>query len=312
MRGREDRHRLRVGLDTEVGASELGDVGQLRVDVCGLEVGEVEQDVVLVRATATAFTDFVGHRTGHDVTRGEVLDRGGVALHEALTLGVAEDAALTTCSLGQEDAQAGEACGVELEELHVLQRNAAVVGHGHAVTGQGVGVRGGLEDLADTTGGEDDRLGLEDVDLAGGQFVGHDAGRTLDPVDLGHDEVEDVELVVELHAVLDALLVQGLEDHVTGAVSGVAGAAHGGLAVVAGVPAEATLVDLALGGAVERQPHLLEVEDGVDGFLGHHLGGVLVDQIVTALDGVEGVPFPVVLFHVRQCGAHSALGGAGV
>src|SRR5699024_2705425 len=88
--------------------------------------------------------------------------------------------------------------------------------------------------------------------------------------------------------------------------------AHRGLAVVAGVPAEAALVDPALGGAVEGQPHLLEVEHRVDGLLGHHLGGVLVHQVVTALDGVVGVPLPVVVLDVRQRGTHAALGRAGV
>ena len=97
-----------------------------------------------------------------------------------------------------------------------------------------------------------------------------------------------------------------------GAVGGEAGPAYGGLAVVAGVAAEPALVDLALVGAVEGQAHLLQVEDRVDGLLGHHLGGVLVDEVVAALDGVERVPLPVVLLDVGERGAHAALGGAGV
>ena len=52
-------------------------------------------------------------------------------------------------------------------------------------------------------------------------------------------------LVVEPDAVLDALLVERLEDHVAGPVGGEARAADGALAVVAGVAAEAALVDLA-------------------------------------------------------------------
>ena len=40
--------------------------------------------------------------------------------------------------------------------------------------------------------------------------------------------------------------------------------------------------------------------------------GVLVGEVVAALDGVEGVPLPVVFLHVRQCGTHAALGRAGV
>lgn len=63
---------------------------------------------------------------------------------------------------------------------------------------------------------------------------------------------------------------------------------------------------------LKGQAHLLEVDDGVDRLLAHDLGGVLVDQVVAALDRVEGVPFPVVLFDVGQRGAHAALGRPGV
>src|SRR5699024_8381107 len=91
--GREDGDRLRVRLHTQVGAGELGDVRELRIDVRGLEVGQVEVDVVLVRTGAATLAHLVGHRARHDVARGEVLQRGGVALHEALHLAVAQDAA---------------------------------------------------------------------------------------------------------------------------------------------------------------------------------------------------------------------------
>ncbi len=135
----------------------------------------------------------------------------------------------------------------------------------------------------------------------------------MDAVVLLHrDEVEHVELVEEVDAELDAVLEQRLQDHVSRAVGGVARAAHGGLAVVGRVAAEAALVDLALGRAVERQAHVLEVDDGVDRLLREDLGGVLVDEVVTALDGVERVPLPRVLFDVRERRGHAALRRAGV
>ena len=261
---------------------------------------------------AAALQHFEHHGAGDDVARRQVDDRRGVALHEALAVAVEQPAALAAHGFGDQDAQAGQAGRVELVKLHVLQRKSLAEDDADAVAGQGVRVGGGLVHPARTAGGEHDGLGVEDVDVAGGQLVGDHAGGHRAGRGLGEHQVECVELVEELHVVLDAVLVQRLQDHVAGAVGRVAGPAHRGLAVVAGVPAEAALVDAALGGAVERHPHLLQVEHRVDGFLAHDLHGVLVGEVVAALDGVEGVPFPVVVFDVGQRGAHAALGGAGV
>ena len=201
---------------------------------------------------------------------------------------------------------------MELVKLHVLQRKSLAEDDAQAVAGQGVRVGGGLVHPARAAGGEHDRLGVEDVDVAGGQLVGDDAGRNRPAGSVGQRDVQRVELVEELDVVLDAVLVQRLQDHVAGAVGGVARAAHRRLAVIAGVPAEPALVDAALGGPVERHPHLLQVQHRVDGFLAHDLDGVLVGEVVAALDGVEGVPLPVVLFDVGQRRAHPALRRAGV
>lgn len=312
MRGGLDRDRVRVRLDAQVRTRELRDVGQLGVQLLRREVREVEVHVVGLGAAATALTDLRVDGAGHDVTRRQVLHHRRVLLHEALAVLVAEDSALTAGALRQQDAHAPDAGRVELEELHVLQRQTATVDRRLSVTRQRVRVRRHLEELAGAAGRVDHGLRLEDVDLTGRQLVRDDTGGVLDPVDLDDQLVQDVELVEELHALLHAVLVQRLEDHVAGAVGRVAGPADRGLAVVAAVTAEAALVDGAVRRAVERQAHLLQVEDRVDGLLRQDLGGVLVDQVVTALDRVEGVPLPVVLLHVGQRGGHAALRGARV
>ena len=297
----------------QVGTSELGDIRQLLVDVRGLQVGQVQQHVVLVGATAAALAHLVCHGSCHDIAGCEVLNGRCVALHEALTVSVTENTALTASTLGHEDAQACQAGRVELNELHVLQGQAGAQCDGHAVTGEGVGVGSGLEDLAATAGCEDYGLGLEDVHLAGCQVIGDNAGGTgLTLFVLDQNQVEHVELVVELNVVTHAVLVQGLQNHVAGTVSCVACAAHGSLTVVAGVATEAALVDAALGGSVEGKTHLLQVEHGVDGFLSHNFCRVLIDQVIATLDGVKGVPLPVVLLDVGQSGTHTALRRTGV
>ena len=160
---------------------------------------------------------------------------------------------------------------MELEELHVLKRQALAPNDSNAVTRERVSIRCGLEDLAESTGGENDRLRLEDVQLAGREFVGNDSGGLFNTIDLGHDQVENVELVEEVDAELDAVLVERLKDHVARAVGGVAGAANRRLAVLTSVTTETTLVDLAVFGAVEGQAHVLAVDYGVDCLFGEDL-----------------------------------------
>ncbi len=306
--GRLDRNRVGVGLDAQVGAGELGDVRELGVELFGWQVGQVEINMVTIHATAAAGADLGVDGSGHHVAGREVLDGRRVALHETLAVLVSQDAAFTAGTLREQNAHLPDARRVELVELHVLQRQSAPEEDAHPVAGQRVRVRGDLEHLAEPTAGEHHRLRSEDVYLAGGQLVGDHPGHDA----LGEQQVQHVEFVVEFDVVLDALLVERLQDHVTGTVGRITRASDGRFTVVTGVATEATLVDPAFGRAVERQAHLLQVEDRVDGLLAHDLGGVLVDQVVTALDRIEGVPLPVVLLDVGQGCAHTALGRPGV
>src|SRR3989304_4340701 len=78
----------------------------------------VEPHRVLLRARAASLLDLLVDRARDEVARGEVLHRGGVALHEALLVPVQQDAALAAYGLGEQDAHLVDAGRVELEELH--------------------------------------------------------------------------------------------------------------------------------------------------------------------------------------------------
>ena len=54
---------------------------------------------------------------------------------------------------------------------------------------------------------------------------------------------------------------------------------------------------------------MLQLVDGRDGLAAHVLDGILVAQIVRALDGVEHVPVPVVRQDIGQGRVDAALGG---
>ena len=159
-------------------------------------------------------------------------------------------------------------------------------------------------------GGQQRGLRAELMQLAGLELQGHDPAAA--PV--LHQQIQDVELVVKLDPLPDGLLVEGLEDHVTGAVGGVAGPPDGLLPEVLRVPAEAPLGDLAVLGAAEGEPHVLQLVHHVRRLAAHDLDGLLVAQVVAPLHGVEHVPLgPVaVVVHVAQGGADPPLRRAGV
>ena len=98
----------------------------------------------------------------------------------------------------------------------------------------------------------------------------------------------------------------------TGPIRRVAAAAHRRLSVVAGVATEAALVDQPFRRPVEGHAQVLEVDDRLHRVVAHDLGGILVDEVIAALDGVEPVPLPVVLLRVAESGADATLRGTGV
>jgi hypothetical protein len=202
---------------------------------------------------------------------------------------------------GDQDAQLVNAGGMELEEFHIFQRQAAPHDHGRAVAGEGIGIGGDLPDAAMPAGGKDDRLGMEDVHLAGGQLDrNHARGGPVD-----HQQVNRLEFVEEGHVVLHALLVERLQDHVTGAVGGMAGAPDRFAGHVIGMPAKRALGDLAIRRAVKGQAHVFQFVDGRHGLVAHELDRILVAQVIRAFDRVVGVPFGMVFFlacrALRRC-----------
>src|SRR5690606_13149296 len=110
-----------------------------------------------------------------------------------------------------------------------------------------------LEYPSETAGRKKNRLRPEDVNLAGLQFKSHDS-RNLGSVE---DDVDCLKLVVELYVVLDALLVEGLQNHMASSVGRVTAPSNRSLAEVSCVPAEASLSNLSVLGPAEWQAHVL-------------------------------------------------------
>mmetsp|Transcript_157687 Transcript_157687/g.505719 ORF Transcript_157687/g.505719 Transcript_157687/m.505719 type:complete len:246 (-) Transcript_157687:2-739(-) len=127
---------------------------------------------------------------------------------------------------------------------------------------------------------------------------------------IAHDEIHGEVLHEEQTVELQSHAVERVEDGMASAVCrSRATVCLTTLAELQALAAEGALVDLALRGARERQAEGFELQDDLGRQAAHVLDGVLVAQPVRSLDGVVGVPAPVVLRHVGQCAVDAALGG---
>ena len=278
-----------MGSRGDVGAGEVAadvhDLAQGLEDALARHLGDVERDRAVLEAAALVDLGLLGARD--HVAGGELDLVGRVALHEALAVGVEELGALAPRALGDEEAVLGQRRGVVLDHLHVHQRRADAVGLGDAVAGADERIRRRLVDLARAARGQDHRLGREQLERAGAD-VARDRAQALAVV-VEHERGHEPLLVArEAFVALEQLLVEDVEQGLAGDVGHVVGARLGGAAEGPGAQ-EPLLV------AVEGDPHVLELEDLLRGLAAHDLDGVLVAQVVGALDGVEGVRLPRVL-----------------
>jgi len=231
---------------------------------------------------------------------------GSYFLHEAVAVAVGEVAALAARALGDQAADAVDARRMELHELHVLQRQAGAQHHGVAVAGAGVGRGAGLVDAAAAAGGDHRGVGAEAVQ---GAVLHADRHQAAAGAVLVHQEVDGEVLDEEARLVLEALLVERVQDGVAGAVGGGAGALrHLALGVVRGVAAEAALVDQTLRRPAERHAEMLQLDHRGHRLAAEVLRRVVVGEPDAARDRVVHVPAPVVLGHVAERGGDAALG----
>jgi len=271
----------------DVHADELeGDVahlGQAFHDFVAAQVTQVQVDALAVFLDAAPLVNLALLGAAHQVARGQLHLVRRVLLHEALAGVVEQVAALAATGFAHQDAVPVEARRVKLHELHVHQRDAGVVGDGHAVAGVGQGVGGDLPGAPVAARAEHDRFGAQGDDLARVDVHGDHALAHV----VFHDQVEGEPLAVELDAVLVRLLVNGVQQDVPGPVGGVVGAGDA-------MPAEAPLSDTSVGRAAEDTAHVLVGINDVNGLFDHDLDGVLVAQPVRPLDGVEHMQLPAI------------------
>ena len=215
------------------------------MDHLGTQVLEMQVDVIVFFADATAFANFDRHRARHDVARGEIFGVRRIAFHETLAARIGEVTALAARTFGDETPGSVDTGRVELHKFHILQRQTGAQRHAAAVTRAGV-CRGAREIGATvTTRGEDHEMRAESVDRAFGEIERDDATALA----VFHDEVDRKIFDEEFRFVFDRLLVERVQHRVPGAICGGASALRNALAVLRRHTAERTLIDATVGSA---------------------------------------------------------------
>src|SRR3954465_7309558 len=146
---------------------------------------------------------------------------------------VVEVLALAAGALGDQDPVPGQRGRVVLYHLHVHQRGADAVGLGDAVARADERVGGRLEALAGAAGGEDHRLGGEQLHRAVADVAGDRAAAVAGLV-LDERGDEPLLVAVDLLVVLHQLLVEHVQERLAGDVGDVVRARGGGAAERAG------------------------------------------------------------------------------
>jgi len=264
--------------------------------------------MILERTNPAALANLDGHRTAHDIPRSQILGVGGIAFHEPLAVGIRQVPALAAAALGDQATRAVDAGRMKLHELHVLQRQPGAQHHAAAIASAGVGRGAGKICAAVAAGGQYGHLRAKAMQLAGGQIDRHHAPALA----LLHEQIDREVFNIELGLVADRLLIQRVQQRMSGAIGGGAGSLGDTLAVMSGHTAKGALINAAIIRARERHAVVLELNHRGGRLLAHELDGILIAEPVRAFDGVIHMPSPVVLAHVAQRRADAALCGDSV
>ena len=300
----EDGNGLLGGINTGKDVSGLNNTRKSLEESLLRKMVEMKMNVIAIGTDTSTLKNLHGHRTGDDVSGGEILSCRSVSFHESLTFAVSENTTFTSAALSHEAAGTVDTSGMELDELGILDREASSGDHTTTVTS--AGVSGGAREVGSTvaTSGDDGVVGLHSVDGTVSHVVAHDttALATL------HDEVESEVLDEEDAVVAESSTEQSMKHAVAGSVGD--GAASIGLTTLTHVlrlTTEGSLINLTILGSRERHAVRLKLEDSIGSFTSHVLDGVLISKPVTALDSVVEMPAPVIGMHVAKSGIDTTL-----
>ena len=191
--------------------------------------------------------------------------------------------------------------GVELHHFGVLKGHASAQGSGNAIASGNVGGRGAVpENAGVAAGGQHHGLGAHRGNFARADVAQHRAFAAA----VVHSHVEQFVIHKELDAVAQGVVQTGVGNNVAGFVGRVV-AAHLGSA------AKGSGLNLALGRARKGHAKIIKLKNGRASLLAEFERGILVNQVVAALDRIKAVQLVRVALAEVGNAVDAALGHTG-
>ncbi|MNC23333.1 hypothetical protein D3C75_713550 [compost metagenome] len=205
--------------------------------------------------------------------------------------------ALTTTTFCNQHTRTRNAGWVELPHFHILNWYTGTQRHANTVAGINVRVSRGLINTARTTGCQNGRFRFEINHFAG--FDTQRGSTHHGAIGVFH-QIKRIPFGEDRGFVLQVLLVQRVQQRVTGTVSRCRSTCRLLAAEVLRLAAKRTLINSAIVKTGERQTHVLQFQNRFRAGFTHIFNGVLVTDIVGTFYRVIHMPFPVVFVGITQ------------
>src|SRR4030042_449556 len=135
-------------------------------------MGEIEVAITLP-PDPPALPDLRQDGAGDNVPGRQIFYGRGVSLHKSFPQPVPQKTSLSPCRLAHQYPQGIETGRVELDELHVFQRDPELENEIEYLTRAGISVGGRLKNLAASPRCKEDGLGLKEVELSRRKIIHH-------------------------------------------------------------------------------------------------------------------------------------------
>ena len=304
---RQNRDRLLGHINTCKNLGRFRDPRQALCQRFGLQMAEVEEDMIPLRPNTAPLANLHGHAARDVIARRQIFIIRRIALHKSLILRIAEKAALSARAFGDQTTRAIDARGVKLHKFHILKRQSCARDHAAAVSGTGMGRRGTEISASIAACGQYNRFGVENMH---GAIIKLPAYHPLaDPI-VRHHQVNGEIFNVEFCVILQRLAVKRVQNRVPCSVGSGTGALHRrAFAKFRCVATKGTLVNFARLSARERYAVMLQLINRLRRLTSEVFHGICVAQPIRAFDRIIHMPLPAVWAHIPKTCRNTALGG---